>query len=97
MINIEDLHTHSAPDEYVFAKFKSPTPRYIFVDSAWAQRFEKDVLSPVLSAKAKLLMEACILHEMCHRGDWDDREEQALEAGEEFEKAAYGAVQGQYW
>lgn len=97
MIQIEDLNTHSEEDEYIFAKYKTPTPRYIFIDVAWAKRFETDYQSPNLSAKAKLLMEACILHEMCHRGDWADGKEQANEPGEAFEKAAYGAVQGRYW
>jgi hypothetical protein len=73
------------------------TPRYIFVDTDWANRFEIDVLVPVKSNNARRLMEASLLHEMCHRGDWDDGTPQALEAGEEFEKAAYGAVQGSYW
>lgn len=96
-INIEDLNTHNGPDEYTFAKYKPNFPRYIFLDVAWAKRFESDSQNPALAAKAKRLMEACILHEMCHRGDWDDGVQQQKEAGEEFEKAAYGAVQGRYW
>jgi hypothetical protein len=97
IIHVEALNTHSAPNEYIFAKFKVVTPRYIYIDTDWAKRFERDVLVPVMRNNAKRLMEACILHEMCHRGDWDDGKPQELEAGEEFEKAAYGALQGSYW
>ncbi len=97
MIQIEDLNTHSKNGDYVYARYKTVFPRYIFLDEKWAKRFEGDVQVPVMSNNAKRLMEACILHEMCHRGDWDDGIEQTLEPGEEFEKAAYGAIQGRYW
>jgi len=97
IIHVESLNTHSAPDEYIYAKFKVATPRYIYIDKAWAERFERDVQVAVICNNARRLMEACILHEMCHRGDWDDGVEQAKEPGEEFEKEAYHSVQGAYW
>jgi hypothetical protein len=85
------------PLKDAWAEYRPDFPWNIYVDREWADRFEKDVPKPLLTAKAKLLMEACILHEMCHRGDFADGVEQALEPGIEFEKAAYGAVQDQYW
>lgn len=96
-IQIEDLNTHNKNGDYTYAKFKPSFSRDIYLDVKWAKRFERDVQVPVISNNAKRLMEACLLHEMCHRGDWDDNVEQTLEPGEEFEKAAYGAVQGRYW
>jgi hypothetical protein len=92
-IQIEDLNTHSKNGDYIFAKYKHVFPRYVFLDVKWAKRFEKDYQLP----QAQLLMEACILHEMVHRGDLSDEVEQTLEPGEEFEKAAYGSIQGKYW
>ena len=80
-----------------WAEFRPDEWTKIYVDKEWALRFEKDVVDPNLTAKAKLLMEACLLHEMCHRGDWDDGVPQSGECGEDFEIAAYGAVQDQYW
>ena len=85
------------PLKDAWALYRPESPWSIYVDKDWAKRFEKDVVQPLLTAKAKLLMEACILHEMCHRGDWADGVKQSVEVGEEFEIAAYGAVQDQYW
>jgi hypothetical protein len=85
------------PLKDAWAAFRPESRWNIYVDKSWALRFEKDVLQPQLTAKAKLFMEACLLHEMCHRGDNVDGVKQTLEAGLEFEKAAYGQVQVPYW
>jgi hypothetical protein len=85
------------PLKNAWAAFRPDARWNIYVDKAWALRFEKDVQQPLLTAKAKLFMEASILHEMVHRGDWVDGVKQPLEAGIEFEKAAYGQVQAPYW
>src|SRR5215510_7852105 len=81
-IQIEDLNTHSKNGDYIFAKYKTVFPRYIYVDVKWAKRFENDSKVPVMINNPKRLMEACILHEMCHRGDWRDGVEQEKEPGE---------------
>jgi hypothetical protein len=92
-VEIENLNKDATSPYYILAKYKTAFTGKIFVDEEWAKRFEKDYQL----AHAKLLMEACILHEMCHRGDWDDGVEQTNEPGEAFEIAAYGALQKRYW
>lgn len=92
-IEVENLNKDPTSSYYVIAKYKTAFSGKIFLDEEWANRFEDDYHLP----KAKLLMEACILHEMCHRGDWDDGVEQPSEPGEAFEIAAYGALQKRYW
>lgn len=93
-IQIWDLNIHSKKDEYTYAEYKPEFPRDIYLDTKWAQRFERDYK---VIPQAATFMEACLLHEMCHRGDHDDGIKQQQEAGYEFEKAAYGAVQEEYW
>ena len=78
----------------VFGRFRGSTdPHTILVSEHWAKRFESDHAKPA----AKLLMEATILHEMVHWGDWKDGVDQDPEEGNEFEKEAYGKVIGRYW
>ena len=43
------------------------------------------------------LMEATLLHELVHWGDWQDGKDQDGEEGNLFEIAAYGEVLGKYW
>ena len=65
----------------------------IYIDKSWATRFERDYKL----AKAKIFMEALILHEMVHWGDDQDGKDQPGEEGEAFEKAAYGTPPKKYW
>ena len=44
-----------------------------------------------------ILIEATVLHELVHWGDWKDGMDQADEEGESFEKAAYGKIIARYW
>ena len=69
-------------------------PNTIFLAKAFCERFEsKDWKLP----KMHRLMEATLLHELVHWGDWQDGKDQDGEEGNLFEIAAYGEVLGKYW
>jgi hypothetical protein len=91
-IHIEPLNGRSQNGDYTYSEYRPDLTGYIYLDTDWAQRFERDYQK----AEARRLMEACLLHEMCHRGDHDDGVDQG-EPGEAFEIEAYGALQQKYW
>ncbi|MEE8271746.1 MAG: hypothetical protein V3R98_08455, partial [Alphaproteobacteria bacterium] len=72
-------------------EFRTGTPNVIYLDKPIAQRFQTDHKL----AKAILLVESTVLHELVHWGDWktDKKAEGFLssdEWGKKFEKEAYG-------
>ena len=72
-------------------------PGTVFLSMSICNRFEgskKDAADP----RMHLLLEATLLHEMVHWGDFqDDKQLSAGEQGKAFEKAAYGKDVRQYW
>jgi Metallopeptidase toxin 3 len=72
----------------------SKDPNTIYLAKSFCERFEsKDWKLP----KMHRLMEATLLHELVHWGDWQDGKDQDDEEGELFELAAYGEVLPKYW
>ncbi len=70
----------------------------VFVSEAICERFtnsESDARDP----RMHRLLEATLLHEIVHWGDWleDKEHEPGIEQGAAFEKEAYGAVTERYW
>ena len=65
----------------------------ILLHTGLCDRFYKDIRDP----RMHLLMEATVLHEMVHWGDWKDGKDHPKEEGLEFEKEAYGKVINPYW
>lgn len=81
-----------------YGQYTTATPDTIYVDKELAERFKTDHAL----AKAKEFMEANILHEMVHWGDWhaDNKAEgfkKADEWGAKFEVAAYGKDLKRWW
>jgi len=61
----------------------------IFLSTSLCNRFEA---SNGKNSTLNLLLQATLLHEMVHWGDWKDGKDQAGEEGANFERAAYGRV-----
>lgn len=61
----------------------------IYLSASLCNRFEQ---SNGENTTLNLLLQATILHEMVHWGDWKDGRDQVGEEGANFEKAAYGRV-----
>lgn len=81
-----------------FGRFEIVEPNRVFLQESFVTRFEGDLLNIQKSAAAHRMMEATILHELCH---WADGRDGALnvevELGYEFERAAYDQIVGPYW
>ena len=61
----------------------------IFLSTSLCNRFEQ---SNGKNSSLNLLLQATVLHEMVHCGDWKDGKDQPGEEGKNFERAAYGRV-----
>lgn len=66
-------------------------PNTVFLQKKMCDRFEKNKAEQT-NPKMLLLLEATLLHEMVHWGDWKDGKDHPKEEGAEFEKEAYGKV-----
>jgi len=88
-----EIHFSIMPSAY--GKFKGSTyPNRVYIAKSICDKFEK---SDSKNAKMHMLVEATLLHEMVHWGDYKDGVDQAGEEGLKFEKAAYGKVINGYW
>jgi len=61
----------------------------IFLSTSLCNKFEQ---SNGKNSSLNLLLQATVLHEMVHWGDWKDGKDQVGEEGANFERAAYGRV-----
>lgn len=81
---------HVKPMSNAYGQFSGTSnPDRISLSTSLCSRFEK---SAGKNATLNLLLQATILHEMVHWGDWKDGKDQAGEEGANFEHAAYGRV-----
>ena len=78
-------------------EFNKDFPKKITIATQLLQRFEQDSDLPKLKPRIDQLMEATILHELCHWGDLRDEKQQPFEEGVHFEMQAYGHRIGKYW
>jgi Metallopeptidase toxin 3 len=76
-------------------RFDGPkAPSTIYLAKSLCERFESKDWK---LAKMHRLMEATLLHELVHWGDWQDGKDQDGDEGELFELKAYGEVLTKYW
>ncbi len=80
-------------DDDNYAKFDQNLPDFIQFSKAVIEEFEAHHTQP----KAKRFMQAKILHELVHWGEYRTNGVLGDEAGEEFEIAAYGDTVKAFW
>ena len=89
---IEFRHLPTANGEFNGKKY----PGTVFIAMDICDRFQgskADAEDP----RMHLLVEATLLHEIVHWGDWMDGKVADFEAGNAFERAAYGRDVRRYW
>ena len=89
---IDYRHMPTANGEFWGAKY----PNTVFISKDICDRFKRSVVD-ANDPRMHVLLEATLLHEMVHWGDWMDGKVTAGELGKTFEKEAYGRDIRRYW
>jgi len=88
-------YRHMPADNGIFIGNKYPDT--VFLSTSICDRFEGSA-TDAADPRMHLLLEATLLHEMVHWGDFqDDKKLSPGEQGKAFEKAAYGKDVRRYW
>ena len=89
---IEFRYMPTANGEFIGKKY----PGTVFIAMDICERFQAS-RADAEDPRMHLLVEATLLHEIVHWGDWQDGKVTAFEAGKAFEKEAYGRDVRRYW